>query len=71
VPDPYYGESIRAYVVLKEGARASAEDLIAHCRSNLARYKVPSKIHLVAELPRTTVGKVDRKTLRQKLAAET
>ncbi len=70
VPDPYYGESIRAYVVLKEGARASAEDLIAHCKSNLARYKVPSKIYLVTELPRTTVGKVDRKILRQKLAAE-
>lgn len=70
VPDPYYGESIRAYVVLKEGARAGAEDLIAYCKSNLARYKVPSKIYLVAELPRTTVGKVDRKTLRQKLAAE-
>ena len=70
VPDAYYGESIRAYVVLKEGARASVEDLIAHCRSNLARYKVPSKIFLVAELPRTTVGKVDRKVLRHKLAAE-
>ena len=70
VPDPYYGESIRAYVVLKEGARASAEDLIAHCRANLARYKVPARIHLVADIPRTTVGKVDRRTLRQKLAAE-
>jgi long-chain acyl-CoA synthetase len=70
VPDRYYGEAIRAYVVLKEGARADAEDLIAHCRANLARYKVPAKIYLVAELPRTTVGKVDRKTLRHKLAAE-
>lgn len=70
VPDSYYGESIRAYVVLKDGARAEAQDLIAHCQVNLARYKVPSKIYLVAELPRTTVGKVDRKTLRQKLAAE-
>ena len=70
VPDPYYGETVRAYVVLRDGARASAEELIAYCKVNLARYKVPSKIHLVAELPRTTVGKVDRKTLRQKLAAE-
>ncbi len=70
VPDPYYGETVRAYVVLKDGARASAEELIAYCKANLARYKVPSKIHLVSELPRTTVGKVDRKTLRQKLAAE-
>ena len=70
VPDSYYGESIRAYVVLKEGARASVEDLIAHCKANLARYKVPSRIYLVADLPRTTVGKVDRQSLRQKLAAE-
>ena len=70
VPDAYYGESIRAYVVLKEGARATAEELVAFCRANLARYKVPSKIYIVAELPRTTVGKVDRKMLRQKLAAE-
>jgi long-chain acyl-CoA synthetase len=70
VPDPYYGEAIRAYVVLKPGARASADDLLAHCKANLARYKVPGKIYFVAELPRTTVGKVDRIALRQKLAAE-
>jgi long-chain acyl-CoA synthetase len=70
VPDPYYGETIRAYAVLKDGARASAEELLAHCAANLARYKVPSRIYLVSELPRTTVGKVDRKALRQKLAVE-
>jgi long-chain acyl-CoA synthetase len=70
VPDPYYGEAIRAYVVLKEDAHASVEELYAHCKRNLARYKVPSKIFIVAEVPRTTVGKVDRKILRQKLAAE-
>lgn len=69
IPDPYYGEAIRAYVVLKEGAGASVDDLLAHCRANLARYKVPSKLFIVAELPRTTVGKVDRKVLREKLAA--
>jgi long-chain acyl-CoA synthetase len=70
VPDPYYGESIRAYVVLKPGASATVDDLLAHCKANLARYKVPAKIYFVAELPRTTVGKVDRNTLRQKLAAQ-
>ncbi|MCZ7562745.1 MAG: AMP-binding protein [Burkholderiales bacterium] len=68
VPDPYYGESIRAYVVLKEGATATVEDILAHCASNLARYKVPSRIHLVAELPRTTVGKIDRRALKEQLA---
>jgi long-chain acyl-CoA synthetase len=70
VPDPYYGETIRAYVVLKDGARATVEELLAHCRANLARYKVPSKLYVVAQLPRTTVGKIDRKVLRGKLAAE-
>jgi len=70
VPDPYYGETVRAYVVLKEGAAATVEELVAHCARNLARYKVPSRIHVVAELPRTTVGKVDRRALREKLARE-
>jgi long-chain acyl-CoA synthetase len=58
VPDPYYGECIRAYVVLKEGAQASIEELLARCAANLARYKVPSKLFLVSELPRTSVGKI-------------
>jgi len=70
VADSYYGETIRAYVVLKQGSRANVEDLIAHCKANLARYKVPSRIFLVDALPRTTVGKIDRNTLRQRLAAE-
>jgi long-chain acyl-CoA synthetase len=70
VPDPYYGEAIRACVVLKQGAHASVEDLVAHCQDRLARYKVPSRIVLVSELPRTAVGKVDRSVLRRRLAAE-
>ncbi len=70
VPDPYYGETIRAYVVPREGTQLSAEELLAYCRQNLAPYKVPSKICLVPELPRTAVGKVDRKILRQRLAEE-
>jgi len=69
VPDPYYGEVIRALVVLKDGACANADDLIDYCRANLARYKIPSKISLVTELPRTTVGKVDRIALRGQLSA--
>ena len=67
VPDPYYGESTRAYVVLKEGARATPEELLDHCAANLARYKIPSRLFLVSELPRTSVGKIDRKGLREQL----
>jgi long-chain acyl-CoA synthetase len=69
VPDTYYGEAIRAYVVLKPGAAATADDLLAHCRANLARYKVPSRIFVVGALPRTTVGKIDRVALRKELAS--
>jgi len=70
VPDSYYGETLRAYVVLKDGASATVEEILAHCRANLARYKVPSQIYIAKELPRTNVGKVDKKVLRQKLAKE-
>ncbi|MBM3553932.1 MAG: long-chain fatty acid--CoA ligase [Alphaproteobacteria bacterium] len=65
VPDSYYGETVHAYVALRAGAKANADDLIAHCRTSLARYKVPSRVHLVDALPRTTVGKVDKNALRK------
>jgi acyl-CoA synthetase (AMP-forming)/AMP-acid ligase II len=55
--------------VLNEGARAGSDELIEHCRKSLAPYKVPSQIHLVGALPRTTVGKIDKLALRAKLAA--
>jgi acyl-CoA synthetase (AMP-forming)/AMP-acid ligase II len=70
IPDRYYGERIRAFVVLRAGARATAEDLVVHCQANLARYKVPSRIFIVDALPRTTIGKIDRIVLRQELSAE-
>lgn len=70
IPDHYYGERIRAFVVLRAGARATAEDLIVHCQANLARYKVPSRILIVDALPRTTIGKIDRIALRQELPAK-
>lgn len=69
VPDHYYGETVRAFVVLKQGARATADDLIIHCKANLVRYKVPSRILIVDALPRTTIGKIDRIALRQRLAS--
>jgi long-chain acyl-CoA synthetase len=69
VSDAYYGEVVRALVVLKDGASIGEDELIAFCRANLARYKVPSRISLVKELPRTPVGKVDRIALRSRLSA--
>jgi len=67
-PDRYYGETIRAFVVLNEGMQIGANDLIDHCKKNLAPYKVPSAIYLVDSLPRTTVGKIDKLALRAKLS---
>jgi long-chain acyl-CoA synthetase len=69
-PDSYYGETVRAFVVLNEHARVAADELIAHCKKNLAPYKVPAQIHLLDALPRTTVGKIDKVALRERLAAE-
>lgn len=63
IPDEYRGESVKAFVVLKEGQEASAEELIAFCRENLAKYKVPRVIEFRKELPKSAVGKVLRREL--------
>ncbi len=65
VGDDYRGELPVAYVALRPGARADDEELMAHCRANLARYKVPAVVRVVDALPRTSVAKIDKKTLRQ------
>jgi long-chain acyl-CoA synthetase len=66
VPHPSKGEVVKAFVVLKPGATATAHDLIAHCRTSLAPYKVPVAIAFRDELPKTIVGKI----LRRKLVEE-
>jgi acyl-CoA synthetase (AMP-forming)/AMP-acid ligase II len=64
VPDPEWGESVKAFVVARPGAAPSAEDLIAHCRSVIASYKKPRSVEFVEALPRSFNGKVDKKALR-------
>jgi long-chain acyl-CoA synthetase len=64
VPDDYRGEVIKVYVALKPGVTATSDDLRAHCEANLAKYKLPAEIELVAEIAKTTVGKIDKKALR-------
>jgi long-chain acyl-CoA synthetase len=64
VPHPYTGEAVKAYVVQAAGAHLDEEQLIAHCSANLARYKCPSKILFVDELPRGVAGKLLRRELR-------
>lgn len=64
VPDPYRGETVKAFVVLKKGGKSSAEEIIEFCRQNLARYKAPTIIEFREELPKSHVGKILRKALR-------
>jgi long-chain acyl-CoA synthetase len=65
VPDAYRGEVVKAFVVLKPGAEASIEDLKAHCARDLAEFKRPVHIELRESLPKTAVGKVLRRVLRE------
>lgn len=65
VPDPYRGETVLAYVVLRDGGGASAEQLIVHCREQMAVYKAPREVRFVAELPKTSSGKTLRRALRE------
>ena len=65
VKDEYRGESVKAFVVLKQGSKASAEDLRAHCKERLAPFKVPRDVEFRKELPKTLVGKVLRRALRE------
>jgi len=67
VPDPKVGQLIKAYVVLQSEARGkiSEEEIIEFCRKNLAHYKLPKIIEFRGELPKTDVGKVSRRELRE------
>jgi long-chain acyl-CoA synthetase len=67
VPDPKVGNLIKAYVVLESEARGkiSEEEIIEFCKQNLAHYKVPKIIEFRGELPKTDVGKVSRRELRE------
>ncbi len=69
VPDPEWGEAVRAVVVLKEGASASAEELVAHCRTLIAGYKVPRAVEFRDELPKTGTGKIAKQSLRAEARA--
>jgi long-chain acyl-CoA synthetase len=70
VKDDYRGELPVAFVALRPGARAGDDELLEHCRANLARYKVPARIRVVEALPKTSVAKTDKNALRR-LASET
>ncbi|EGL83040.1 AMP-dependent synthetase and ligase [Caldalkalibacillus thermarum TA2.A1] len=65
VPDAYRGETVKAVVVLREGATLETEELIAYCRERLANYKVPRLVEFRSELPKSAVGKILKRKLKE------
>jgi long-chain acyl-CoA synthetase len=63
VPDPYRGETVKAFIVLKQGEEVTEADINTYCREKLASYKVPRLYEFREELPKTTVGKILRRVL--------
>lgn len=64
IPEEFKGEMIKAYIVLKNGETSSDEEIIEHCKKNLAKFKVPKEIEFRKELPKTMIGKVLRRVLK-------
>lgn len=70
IPHPTKGEILKAYIVVKDGEQLEKHEVLAFCREKLAQYKVPRQIEFRADLPRTMVGKVLRRVLRDEEIAK-
>jgi long-chain acyl-CoA synthetase len=64
VPDQHSGERVKAFVVLKDGQTATAEEIIEYCKQSLTKYKIPKYVEFLDDLPKSAVGKILRKELR-------
>ncbi|HEX3771274.1 MAG TPA: long-chain-fatty-acid--CoA ligase [Polyangiaceae bacterium] len=65
VPDARLGEEVCAYVVPRPGETPTVEAMVAHCQANLAKYKTPRYVEFVSDLPRTSLGKIQKKEVRK------
>ncbi len=65
IPDEFKGEKIKVFIVLKEGVTATAEEFIEYFKKHLAPYKVPSEVEFRKELPKSAIGKILRRVLRE------
>jgi long-chain acyl-CoA synthetase len=65
VPDEYRGESVKAFVVLKEGQTTTEEEIVDFCREQMAAYRVPREVEFRDDLPKSMIGKVLRRELRE------
>jgi len=63
IPDPYRGETVKAYIILKEGETATQQEIVDFCRGRMAKYKVPTAVEFRKELPKTIIGKILRRML--------
>jgi len=70
VPDPYRGETVKAFVVLKPDRTATSEEIIAFCKERLAPFKVPKHVEFAKDLPKSLIGKVLRRELRERELAK-
>jgi long-chain acyl-CoA synthetase len=68
VPDTYHGEVVKACIVLREGSTATADEILAHCKENLAEYKLPRHVDIRDSMPMSAVGKILYRVLRDELA---
>ena len=70
VPDPQWGEALKAVIVLKHGAKITGEELQQFCKDRLSSYKVPKSVDFVSSLPHTEVGKVNKVKVREMFSTE-
>lgn len=65
IPDSFYGEEVKSFVVLKPGQECSEEELMDYCRQRLADFKCPKSISLLEEMPKSPGGKIVRRELME------
>lgn len=70
IPDDYRGEAVKAFVTLKENSTTNNGEILAFCREHLMPYKVPQKVEICEELPKSPIGKVLKRALRDREAAK-
>lgn len=71
VQDSYWGETVKAFIVLRDGEAATEEEMIEYCKQEMARYKVPKQVEFRQDLPKSLIGKVLRRVLVEEEKAKT
>jgi long-chain acyl-CoA synthetase len=71
IPDPYRGEAPKAYIKLRDGTQATAEEILEFLRPRISKIELPSEIEFRSELPKTLIGKLSKKELKAEMQAKT